>query len=377
MLELEWGFRRHVDVFDGVQQYAKEHGGWDCVIDEYAQDRLAKRRGGVSRYEGVIARASRELGLAARKVGVPVVNVWYNSPAAGLPAVFPDFTATGRLAAEHLLSRGFRRFACLAATRDRADEVQRREFHATLAAAGFACRCAEVPAQYFRDRAKWQAFQRIIDGWMQGWTPPLGVFVMFNDVTCRHVAESCRHRGLAIPQQVGLIGGLNETSICLSPAPALTGIEVRYDRVGYEAARQLDRLMQGKPARKTPLLIAPSGVIARESTDFFAVSDVLVAAALRYISEEGAAALAVEQVARQLNVGRRTLERRFQTELGRPIAAEIRRLRLEKARRELLESDLPIKTIAERCGFADSKRLHEAFAREVGMSPSEFRASQG
>lgn len=377
VLDLDWGYRRHIDVFDGIQRYAAEQPHWECVIDEYAHDRLGKR--GLKEtpaYDGIIARASRELAATARKSRVPLVNVWYNSPGQGLPSVFPDFVATGRMAAEHLLSRGFRRFGCLSSRRERAHSVQRQAFHETLAQAGFACNCATAPPQYSRHRLRWRAFLEMLDTWIDGWTPPLGVYVMFNDVTGRHVAETCRRRGLAIPQDVGLVAGLNETSVCLAPPPALTGIEVRYDRVGYESARMLDRLMRGKSAGKVPLLLPPVGVIARQSTDFFAVNDELVAQALRYISERSARDLSVDDVASKLHVGRRTLERRFQATLGRPIAGEMRRLRIEKARRELLESDLPIKAIAERCGFGDAKRMHEVFAREVGQSPTEFRASQ-
>jgi transcriptional regulator GlxA family with amidase domain len=51
------------------------------------------------------------------------------------------------------------------------------------------------------------------------------------------------------------------------------------------------------------------------------------------------------------------------------------RLRIERAKRELAHMDMPIKQVAWQSGFSDAKRLHEAFTRELGMSPSQYRQS--
>jgi len=118
MLEIEWGCKRHADVFAGVQQFAGR-AGWESVIDEYADDSL---REGFP-YDGVIARATKELLEPAAGRGVPVVNVWLSSPAAeALPGVFPEWAAFGRMYAEHLVQRGLRRFATLGTRSDRADD---------------------------------------------------------------------------------------------------------------------------------------------------------------------------------------------------------------------------------------------------------------
>jgi AraC-like DNA-binding protein len=40
----------------------------------------------------------------------------------------------------------------------------------------------------------------------------------------------------------------------------------------------------------------------------------------------------------------------------------------------LMATDLPLKAVAERCGFAAASRLIEAFRRETGSTPSAYRA---
>jgi len=83
----------------------------------------------------------------------------------------------------------------------------------------------------------------------------------------------------------------------------------------------------------------------RESTDFFAADDELVASALRFIAANRHLPIGPEHVARDVATETRTLQRRLRKYLDRPIATEIRRVRIERAKRELTQSDRPLATI--------------------------------
>ena len=96
MLDLEWAYKRHTDIFAGAQQFALERG-WETFVDEFVDDTLLDS----SPYDGIIARATRELWVQAARQDVPVVNVWASSQVADLlPSVFPDWAAFGRIYAE-------------------------------------------------------------------------------------------------------------------------------------------------------------------------------------------------------------------------------------------------------------------------------------
>ena len=69
-------------------------------------------------FDGVLARTTVAMANAAIREGVPIVNVWLNSPANNVPRVIGDFEESGRIAAKHLMSRGFRRFGYLGFLRD-------------------------------------------------------------------------------------------------------------------------------------------------------------------------------------------------------------------------------------------------------------------
>ena len=372
MLDLQWPYKRHSEIFAGVQRYAEEHG-WTSIIDEFAHDSLDGRRNRTAGYDGVVARANGPLASRALRLGVPVVNVWPSSPAQRLlPGVFPDSTETGRLVADHLLARGFRTFATLTAPENVDNELEVAEFARLVRAAG--CRCSSTYVRQDRDQdlAYWRKTGRLIDRALDEWTPPVGVYIG-SEVCGRMVVQAAHRRGWRIPQDVAIVAGKNQETLCEKPRPSLTSVEIGYDRIGYAAAELLGGLMAGRAAPLEPIRLAPRGLVVRESTDFFAVDDPIVAAALTFIAANSHRRIGPDDVAAAAGVETRTLQNYFQRTLQRPIAREIRRVRIERAKRELAQSDRTLATIARAVGFGTIQRLYEIFRREIGLSPGAYR----
>jgi LacI family transcriptional regulator len=370
MIDLQWPLKHHQDVFAGTQRYARERGNWECVIDLHAGESLHP---GSSEYDGVIARATSRLALRARRAAVPVVNVWLNSPARKLPAVFHDVQAAGRLAANHLMARGIRQFGHLGYHRDRSSVLGLNSFRAVVQGAGFPCDSELVPIDFGKDPATWRRFLHGLEQWVQSWRCPVGVFVA-HDVLARYLATVCLRQGVRVPEDAALVGSANESVICLHPEPALSSVEFNFEEVGFRAGELLDRLMDGAEPPKEPILVPPVELVARQSTDVFAVSDPMVAQAMRFIADNCRQPLRVGHVTAHVHTGRRTLERRFQHAVGRTISSEIVRLRIEQVKRQLVESDAPLKNLATRLGFQNEKRLCEAFRRLEGITPGEYRS---
>lgn len=372
MLDLQWPYKRHADIFAGTQQYAEEHG-WVSIIDEFAHNTLPIRRGAAVAYDGIIARANCRLVARAARLGVPVVNVWQSSPARRLvPGVFPDSKAVGGLIAEHLLARGFRNFATLTAFNNVDQETEMREVVRVVREAGFSCLSQRISQNPWQDHGHWLKTQRLITTWMDAWVHPIGVYVG-GEGEGRMVTQECHRRGWRVPADVAIIAGKNEEHLCEHPRPSLTSIEIGYKRIGYEAARLLDRWMQGGAPPSEPVRIQPQGLVVRQSTDFLAVDNDVVAAALRFISTNSQRPIGPDDVAKAIGVETRTLQNYFRRVIDRPIAAEIRRLRIERAKRELVQSGRRLSEIARDTGFGESIRMCEVFRREVGMTPSEYR----
>jgi LacI family transcriptional regulator len=370
-VDLQWPYKRHHEVFAGAHRYAQEQGGWKFILDLYAELTLESKQSRAM-YDGIIGRVTPQLAGAARAAGVPLVNVWHASPVSGVPLVTPDFEAAGRMAAEHLLARGFERFGFLGIQRQNSAKEGLAGFRAVLRAAGFSSSTLMVSANTESTATNWLKFTARLDEWMDGWSCPMGVFAAC-DLSARHVACACDRRGLNVPQDVALIGTHNEPVICLHPEPSLTSIDLGYERVGYRAAELLYAMMGGAAAPTEPIYLPSAELIPRRSTDSLAVEDQMVASALRFISEHSHEPIQVGHVAEGLHAPRRTLERRFSASLGRSVASEIARLRVERAKRKLVETKASIKSIAREFGFSNSLQMAVVFNRLEGMSPSVYR----
>ncbi len=85
--------------------------------------------------------------------------------------------------------------------------------------------------------------------------------------------------------------------------------------------------------------------------------------------------LQIADLANQCHLSVSALERRFRKVLGKTPKQLITQLRLDQARRLLVETDRPIYLVAEQCGFVDPNYFSRQFFHEFGESPREFRKS--
>lgn len=378
-LELEWPYKRHVALFAGTQQYACQQG-WESVIDNFVAENLPARRTKANPYDGIIARATNRLATHTARLGIPAVNVWISSPARDrLPGVFPDYAASGRIRAEHLLARGLRRFAVVV-REDLGRKLEAAAFLAAVQKAGFPCVSAKIPLRPGRTHAVWLKMQRRIDAQMSEWQLPIGVSVG-DEETGRMIVQMCARRGWRVPQDVAIIAGMNEEVLCENPRPSLSSTELGFERIGYESARLLDQLMdeseRGRKERTgtSPqhILLPPKAIVIRESTDFYSVDDETISAALLFIAEKSHQSIGPGDVAQAVYLEPRTLRRRFVKVLGRTIVSEICRVRVERAKRELVQSDHSLDTIARDVGFGTRRQMYDVFCRELGVTPREYR----
>jgi len=370
VIDLRFAVRHHHDVFAGIERYAQEHEDWDCVLQPFLQTLL--NGPGQMGYHGIIGRATAELTLLAAKAGVPVVNVWSGSPAVGLPSVLPNFETVGRVAAVHLLQRGFRQFAFQGFVRHGATQSALAGFKDALRAAKRRCAAQFISTRYHEDARCWQPYVVRLERWVRSWQPPLGVFAV-EDIVCRYLADACLRAGLRIPEDVALVGCGNEPLVCTRPEPSLSSFDLGYERVGYQAAALLDQLMQGTPAAETTLLLEPGELVVRRSTDVCVADDPQVAAALRFIADHSHEGIRSNDVAKHVLTSERSLRRKFLAATGRTITDEIARLRLERAKRQLAAGNESIKQLARDCGFSDPAYFHRVFLQAEGISPGEYR----
>jgi len=364
----DWGRR----MIRGVGRYAQEQGGWDIWLEQrcqYAPGRLPPGWRG----EGVIARvADRTMGRYLAGAPYVVVNVSAACiPGVEFPTVTADLRAAARLAAGHLLDQGFRNFGYFAPLGLSYVDIHYHSFVEHLAEAGLTCDL--FPASHGKGgRPAWNRRQANLRRWLQNLPKPAAVVTWTSD-RGREVLYACRAEGLLVPEQVAVMGGDEDSLLCETCNPPLSGVALTSERIGYEAAALLDRLLQGEPLPTEPILIAPTRVVVRQSTDTLAITEPDLARAIAFIRTHAATPIQVSDVLRDVAVSRSWLERRFQEALGRSPAEEIRRVRLERTKQLLADTDLPVPQVAVASGFGSREYLAYAFRHATGLTPREFR----
>jgi LacI family transcriptional regulator len=363
-----YGRRIHL----GIARYVRSHRSWSMFLEQRelgaSPPTWLKRH----RWDGIISRPTdRRLAAMFRAMRVPVVDLNDLHDALGLPRIHSDNAAIGRFAAQHLLERGFRHFAFCGFTGERWSTGRREGCVEALRAAG--CACA-VHESYWRgpQAQAWDREQDRIARWVARLPRPLGI-VACNDLRGHHVLDACGRAGLAVPEEVAVIGVDDDELLCEMCDPPLSTVVPGAERIGYEAAELLDRLMAGDECAAMERLIEPLGVVTRQSTDVLAIPDADVASAVRFIRERACEGARVSDVLRHVPLSRSLLERRFRRYLGRSPQAEIRLVQVKRVKQLLAETDLPLRTIAELSGFDHVEYLSVVFKRLTGLSPGRYR----
>ena len=288
-----------------------------------------------------------------------------------LPCVMTDLEASARMAAEYLLNRGFRHFAYCGIDWWSYTEYHRRGFAKVLAEAG--CSCAVYrPSTREGPRAPSHSQQRGLVRWLKPLAKPIAVLTWTTNCG-REVIQACRRAGLLVPEQVAVLAADEDELLCDLCNPPLSGIALTSERIGYEAAALLDHLMRGRRPPSSPILIEPTGVVTRQSTDTLAIEDADVASAVDFIWKRASEPIRVGDVLRVVPVSRTQLDRKFLAILGRSPAAEIRRVHLERAKRLLAETDMSLPRVAAAAGFASREYLSYVFKSQTGLTPKRFR----
>lgn len=377
LIETARGYGRQMLL--GIAQYARLHGPWSfyATPGDFEQALPKMRQWGGT---GIIARIETpRIAEAVLNAGLPTIALDLSSreldpshPLSRLSEVASDSAGAARMAAEHLLERGFRHFAFVGVAGRVWSQRRETSFRQAISAAGFPVENYQPP-RASRDRV-WEREQPMLAEWLRGLPKPIGLMAC-NDDRGREVLEACRAAELDVPEELAVIGVDNDELLCELADPPLSSVALNAGGVGYRAAALLDRMMRGRVRKPRRLVAEPLHVVSRRSTDIIAMDDHDIADAVGFIHDHATEGIQVEDVVQHVAISRRNLETRFRKVLGRTPHAELQRVRLQRAVRFLAETDLPIPKIAEAVGYTAPSYFIQVFRKEHGTTPSRYRRS--
>lgn len=355
-------------VVRGIAAVGAEAGWeWLLVPSEGAPALMA------ASLDGVIGHfAGAESAEELLKSGLPAVDFSSAGASSKVVRVTSDDVAVGRVAAAYLLSLGLAHYGFFG-WRARDDSQSRaRGFEGTIAAAGLTCDSFLWPASERKDNGPEEEPNGELARWVAALPKPIGVLAS-NDRRALQLLAVCRKLGIAIPDEVAVLGVDNDEVFCELANPTLSSIALSTQCIGYEAGRTLERLMRGQKPKENTLLIPPVGVVPRQSSERGVILDPEVAAAVRYIALHVQDDLQVADVVREVTVSRRSLHQRFLEVLGRTPAQEILRAQVEMAKQVLAETDESMARVATMAGFSNAKQLGNSFRHITGAAPTAYR----
>ena len=364
-----WGSQ----IVKGISNYAQENGGWFFFIEprgRYEPVSMPPNWSG----DGVIARVtSLKLAKELEAAKIPTVNVsWFEYQNPLMARCTSDEVAVGRMSARYFTELGLQHYGYFGPLyRPGYVDGVKSSFLQEIEKAGHQCFVYDPPRKK-KTANQWIQTMQQMSYWIEQLPKPIGILA-WNSTRARQVTDACRYANINVPHEVAVLGGERDDLMDQISNPPLSSIDVSAVQVGYQSAKLLHKIIQGKNIPLEPVLVPPNSIIERQSTETLAVDDSEVATAVQFIRDHYAEDIQVSDIVNYLNISKRIMEKRFIKALGVSPAAEIRRVRLRQAKQLLRTTKNPLPQIARACGFNEPSSFSRTFRKETGITPSEYR----
>ncbi len=320
--------------------------------------------------DGMIV-ARPDIPESVKKIGVPIIGIDVFEPICGMPNIVGDTDGIAEMALKHFMDRGFSQLAYCEFEGIPWAVERGKSFTACANQKGLEVATYKVTNS--EGRFSWDDELYAIGSWLKTLPHPTALLAC-NDDCSKLVSSACESVDIRVPEDVAILGVDNDEMVCLPNDPPLSSIALNFEKAGFEAATLLDRIMKGEEESASQhIIIRPSHITTRQSTDVLAVSDPDIASALHFIRENAHTSITVPDVVEATSMSRRGLEYRFKSVLGRSINNVIRGLRTDRVANMLIETNLPISQIAYKLGFTDIEHISRFFRSVKKMPPTEFR----
>jgi len=358
------------ELISGIAGYRAARPGWTARLVLGAVADLPELGQTLACDGYIVHGASVEQAEQVRNADQPTVFIddLPPDPDRRIGSVGLNEAAIGRAAAEHFADLGLERVALLQREGAAYCANRRSGLDQTLRAKGAAL-AAELSMSCDEGEA---AVMRRLASWLGELPRPVGVFAC-DDCGAFRVVEAAALAGLAVPDEIAVLGVNDDPLYTKIALPALSSVRAPFQAVGHAAARMLHAILQGQPPPPSRLVFDPIGVASRRSTDILASDDPELRAAIQFIRDNARRPIQVADLLEAVPMSRRSLERRFRDNLGRSPQQEIQRVRLTMARTMLAETDRPIQEVATLAGFSDADRLAAVFRKVFGQTPTDYR----
>lgn len=356
-------FRYHRNYHAGVAEFALENG-WHLDAQMTVNQQLPKTWNG----DGIISSLVPDKKIVAKVAGLKLPTVSIGPSYMNCPCVGTDAYESADKVFTYFRTKGFRNFAFY-------QEYPGKNFEPVISLRkildenGFSI-VDLTPDKYFDN---WEDRSRALYENLKVLNFPAAVFCT-RDNGGSEIIEVCHKYGIKVPEEISVMGRQNDTLICETMRTALTSLDVNMKMLGYKAAEQLKRLMDGEQVESF-LAVSPGEIVERRSTSSVAVDHKGIQEALFFIRNNYSRPVSVNEIALSCCLSERSLHRLFKQETGQTIKSVIQNVRMTEACRLLKFTDFTVEYIASICGYPEVRNFYKAFRRCKGCTPDQYRKS--
>lgn len=363
-------------ILSGIGQYLKStRVEWDLFMEEdfrYSTVGIQHWRG-----EGIIADFDDPVvaeTLANMPIPIVAVGSSYTDDAEyppHTPYVATDNAKLIRLAYDHLIEQGLRRFAFygLPPTPNNRWAQEREDAFCRMTRAdnleGLVYRGSPTSA------GGWGRAQQDMARWVRALPKPIGIIAV-TDARARQLLQSCVLADVPVPEQVAVVGIDNDPIAQLLTRVSLTSVVQGATNMGREAAQLLHQMLHGPVPSDKRIVVPPEGINIQASSQHQPMQNPDVMRALHYIRQFACLGIKVDQVADNVGICRTQLQESFKRELGQTVHQVILACKLEAARDMLADPSIPLADVAVDSGFTSLQYMYTVFRREYDCTPRQY-----
>lgn len=336
--------------------------GWHLNVSMLSPFQIPSRWEG----DGIICslNSSEALEAFVLKSNLPCVDLSEWRTDLEFPRISGDNECIGKLAALHFCENGYQSFGWFCHQQNPVGDARVASFKNELLSRG-------LPAPSSLVGKATQSCEQI-EAWLKSLEKPCALFA-FNDNDAAWLLNTCLSAGYEVPGDFAIIGVDNNALICDHTSVRLSSINHDHERIGYEGAVLLNKILHGESPPCGIQYVQPTGITVRESSDSLAASDEIVKTALNFMIDQLSAPIGTQNVADHLGISRRNLEHRFKKCLNTTVHKKLLEFRLKKAAKLLRDTEDKVEEIAISSGFCHGPHLCRVFKGAYGQPPLSYR----
>jgi LacI family transcriptional regulator len=359
-------------VLRGIGRFARHRRNW-ALVSLLPHRRLGEALETLKPAGIIVNDVCKGIDAILLKAGQPIVTTCMALHNMNFAHVSIDDFNVGAIAANCLLESGLHNFGYFGPPWNSPTEEREGGFCSTLQNLAYTVATCYVRPPGPNPAGGTFASQKHVFQWIHQLPKPAGVFTP-NDTWARWLCGVCRQENIRVPDDIAIVGAGNDELMCELAQPSISSVVIPAERIGYEGASLLDRLINREPVPEKPILLPASGVVTRQSSNIMAGIDSGISAAVRYIHEHISEPIVVDDLLQHVVMSRRSFEQKFLAAMGRSPAQEIRYRRIATAK-TLLAGNIRItaEAVARQCGFSSTAQFFTAFHNTTGMTPTDYR----